>query len=150
MVYRRGPDTMTATGAEQDWAQTNGVRIRHFAAPLRLLGSDGRVTGVEFSRTRVDGAGRAVPAGGTFVLEADMVLKAVGQIFASDMSAPGALALAAEGGRIAVDAERRTALPGVWAGGDCVFGSADLTVAAVQDGTLAAESMHRHLLREAA
>jgi dihydropyrimidine dehydrogenase (NAD+) subunit PreT len=47
--------------------------------------------------------------------------------------------------RIAVDAERRTSLPGVWAGGDCVYGGEDLTVSAVQDGKLAALSIDRAL-----
>ena len=140
IVYRRGPEQMSATHHEQEWAQTNNVAFRHWAAPLRLLGEAGQVTAVEFARTRPDAAGRAVPAGGTFVLETDMVLKAVGQVFL-----PGSLTLAVDGGRIAVDAERRTALPGVWAGGDCIAG-VDLTVAAVEDGKRAAESMHRALM----
>lgn len=140
IVYRRGPEHMSATAAEQEWAQSNNVSFRHWAAPLRLLGEGERVAGVEFARTRPDATGRAVPAGGTFVLEADMVLKAVGQVFV-----PGSLTLAIDAGRIVVDAERRTALPGVWAGGDCIAG-ADLTVAAVEDGKRAAESMHRALM----
>ena len=131
LVYRRGPEQMSATGAEQDWAQTNGVRIRHWATPLRLLARDGMVAGVEFARTGTEP--------GTFVVPADMVLKAVGQLFQPDGSE-----LALEGGRIAVDADRRTSLPGVWAGGDCVAGM-DLTVSAVQDGKLAAESIHQTL-----
>jgi hypothetical protein len=36
-------------------------------------------------------------------------------------------------------------MPGVWAGGDCVAGGEDLTVAAVEDGKIAAESIHRAL-----
>ena len=40
IVYRRGPEHMTATGKEQRWAQTNNVRIRHWAAPTRLFGED--------------------------------------------------------------------------------------------------------------
>ena len=43
--------------------------------------------------------------------------------------------------RIVVDAERRTSLEGVWAGGDCVFGGEDLTVSAVEDGKQAARSI---------
>ena len=43
-----------------------------------------------------------------------------------------------------MDDSRRTSLPGVWAGGDCVAGQ-DLTVAAVQDGKLAAHSIHEFL-----
>ncbi len=146
IVYRRGPAEMSATHHEQDWAQTNGVRIRHFAAPHRLLASGGRVAGVEFMRTRLDAAGRAVATGETYTLHADMVLKAVGQVFVPDpVHGDGTLALALDEGRIAVDAGRRTSLPGVYAGGDCIAG-VDLTVAAVEDGKIAAASIHRQLL----
>ncbi len=146
IVYRRGPGDMSATADEQDWAQTNGVRIRHWATPHRLLGRDGQVTGIEFMRTQPGANGRAVPAGDTFTLETDMVLKAVGQVFIADpLKSDGSLALAVEDGRIAVDADRRTSLPGVFAGGDCVAGL-DLTVAAVQDGKVAALAIHRQLM----
>ncbi len=43
-----------------------------------------------------------------------------------------------------MDEERRTSLANVWAGGDCIAGR-DLTVVAVQDGKLAAQSIHRVL-----
>ncbi len=146
IVYRRGPGEMSATHHEQEWAQTNGVRIRHHAAPHRLLAEGGHVSGIEFMRTKLDASGRAVPTGETFTLAADMVLKAVGQVFVADpLTADGSLLLATEDGRIAVDAQRRTSLPDVYAGGDCVAG-VDLTVAAVQDGKIAAEAIHRQLM----
>jgi len=146
IVYRRGPAEMSATHHEQDFAQTNGVRIRHFAAPHRLLAEGGHVTGVEFMRTKLDAAGRAVPTGETYALAADMVLKAVGQVFVPDpLRQDGTLMLAVEDGRIAVDVERRTSLAGVYAGGDCIAGE-DLTVVAVQDGKIAAEAIHRQLM----
>ena len=44
--------------------------------------------------------------------------------------------------RIVVD-EEEDLPPGVWAGGDCVHGGADLTVSAVQDGRAAALSIDR-------
>ncbi len=47
--------------------------------------------------------------------------------------------------RISVDAEGRTSLDGVWAGGDCVKGGEDLTVSAVAMGRDAAESINRAL-----
>ena len=47
--------------------------------------------------------------------------------------------------RIVVDDERKTSLDNVWAGGDCVGGGEDLTVCAVQDGKLAARSIHDYL-----
>jgi glutamate synthase (NADPH/NADH) small chain len=132
IVYRRGPEHMSATSTEQDWARSNGVAIRHWATPVRLLEADGQVYGVEFART-------APGLSGGFTLAADMVLKAVGQLFD-----PRGLELDLASGRIAVDTERRTSLPGVWAGGDCIAGL-DLTVSAVQDGKLAAESIHRSI-----
>ncbi|MBN9508778.1 MAG: NAD(P)-dependent oxidoreductase [Alphaproteobacteria bacterium] len=145
IVYRRGAAEMSATHKEQDWAQMNGVKIRHWAAPLRLLGEGGQVVGIEFTRTRPDRNGRAEPTGETFVLPADMVFKAVGQVFVPDpLRVDGVPALELDNGRIAVDAERRTSLPGVYAGGDCVAG-VDLTVVAVQDGKIAAEAIHRAL-----
>ena len=73
-----------------------------------------------------------------------MVFKAIGQKFEPD-PVPG---LELVGGRLKVDHERRTSLPGVWAGGDCAHGGQDLTVAAVEDGKRAAESIHRTLSRD--
>jgi glutamate synthase (NADPH/NADH) small chain len=141
IVYRRGAEHMSATDDEQAWAQTNNVRIRHWAAPIRLLEAAGTVTGVEFARTEPDTAGRAVPTAQTFIVPADMVLKAIGQSFVPD---PIDELPALRDGRIEVDADRRTSLQGVYAGGDCVAGP-DLTVTAVQDGKIAALAIHRHL-----
>ncbi len=141
IVYRRGPEHMTATAKEQDWAFTNNIRIRHWAAPVRPIVQDGMLAAVEFARTRLNAEGRLQSTGELYVLEADMVLKAIGQAFVPD-SLDGLLEI--EGGRILVDAEYRTSLPNVFAGGDCVPGT-DLTVTAVRDGKLAAAAIHRQL-----
>jgi glutamate synthase (NADPH/NADH) small chain len=37
MVYRRGPEQMGASDYEQEFAQTSGVSIRHWAKPVKLL-----------------------------------------------------------------------------------------------------------------
>jgi glutamate synthase (NADPH/NADH) small chain len=142
IVYRRGAAEMSATPHEQNWAQTNGVRIRHWAAPLRLVTENGLLAGVEFVRTRPDAAGHAEPTGETFTLAADMVLTAIGQVFVGETL--GATLPTIVNGRIVVDAGRQTSLQGVYAGGDCIAG-ADLTVVAVQDGKCAAEAIHRRL-----
>ncbi len=145
LVYRRGPDQMGASGFEQDLALTNGVVIRHWAKPVRVLGgNDNHVRAVAFETTRLDGD-RLVGTGETWELPADMVFKAIGQAFdAGPLNGSGA-AIALEKGRIRVDAERRTSLAKVWAGGDCIAGGEDLTVTAVEDGKLAAESISRAL-----
>ena len=84
MVYRRGPEQMGASDKEQDWAQTNGVRIKHWARPVRLLSEGGVLTGVEFEYTRLDGAGKLTGTGERYTLAADMVFKAIGQVLVKD------------------------------------------------------------------
>jgi dihydropyrimidine dehydrogenase (NAD+) subunit PreT len=141
IVYRRGPDLMGATRHEQELAQTNGVRIRHWARPLRLMARDGRLKEVEFEYTQVDEQGRLLTTGDRFTLPADMLFKAIGQTF---MASPLGELLELKDGRIAINADRQTSLADVWAGGDCVPGD-DLTVNAVQDGKIAAEAIDRAL-----
>ena len=145
IVYRRGAEQMSASAKEQDWAQTNGVRIKHWARPVKLHAAAGALDDVEFEYTRLDGQGRLAGTGERFTLPADMVFKAIGQVLVMDALGGHGELLDTQSGRIAVDAERRTSLPGVWAGGDCVAGGQDLTVAAVEDGKLAAQSIDRAL-----
>lgn len=145
VVYRRGQAEMKASRWEQELAQTRGVRILFWAQPMRLLAdAEGRVHAVALERTRIEG-GRLVGTGEIMTLHADMVFKAIGQTFVPGPLDGSSSAIRLEAGRIAVDAERRTSMPGVWAGGDCIFGGEDLTVVATQDGKLAAESIDRAL-----
>ena len=141
IVYRRGPDAMSASGYEQQWAQRNGVTLRHWAAPEQMLLADGQVRGVRFARTALQD-GRLVRTGEQFVLAADMVLTAIGQVFEAQ---PLGLSLTLQDGRIATDGECHTSHPKVWAGGDCRAGGRDLTVEAVQDGKVAAHAIDRAL-----
>jgi glutamate synthase (NADPH/NADH) small chain len=146
IVYRRGPMEMGATRHEQEFAQTNGVRIKHWARPVRVIGRGGHVAEVEFEYTKLDGSGRLAGTGERFTLAADMLFKAIGQSFVPDPLKNGAQEpLDLEGGRIRVDADRATSLPGVFAGGDCVAGGTDLTVQAVEDGKRAAIAIDRYL-----
>lgn len=138
MVYRRGPEAMSASEVEQQWAKTQGVTIRHGLSPKALLGEGGHVCGVRFVGTD-DGQ-----VSETF--GADMVLKAIGQTFVSSPWAEAGLAMT--DGRLQVDAQCRTSVPGVWAGGDCRAGGRDLTVEAVEDGKQAALSIHAFLESE--
>jgi dihydropyrimidine dehydrogenase (NAD+) subunit PreT len=138
MVYRRGPDEMKASAYERELAQTNGVVIRYWARPVALEGHAGALCGVVFEDTRGRGDALASP-GSVFRIDADVLFTAIGQ-----RGTPEALdgaPIEIKDGRIVVDAERRTTLEGVWAGGDCVFGGKDLTVSAVEDGKQAARSI---------
>jgi glutamate synthase (NADPH/NADH) small chain len=151
LVYRRGAEQMSATWKEQDWTQVNGVTVRHWAQPRRILGwpANGRgpsVKEVEFEHTQLDAQGRLAGTGDRFTVLADQVLTAIGQYLVPSALANEAETLDMAGNRIAVNEERQTSLSGVWAGGDCVPGQ-DLTVSAVQDGKLAALSIDRALRR---
>jgi dihydropyrimidine dehydrogenase (NAD+) subunit PreT len=150
IVYRRGEEQMSASHKEQDWAQINGVLIRHWARPLRIIPESGAVGAVEFEYTRASADGRLSGTGEHFTLAADMVFKAIGQALVPDpLVAGGKQVLDLRDGRIAVDEERQTSLAGVWAGGDCVAGGQDLTVAAVEDGKQAALSIDAWLRSDA-
>lgn len=145
IVYRRGQAEMSASGHEQDWAQTNGVALKLWAAPKEILKDSNRVSGVTFAHTRLEG-GKLVETGETFTLEANVVLKAIGQSFVSaDIQTGDAVSIELKQGRIATDAAGRTSHPKVWAGGDCRFGGRDLTVEAVEHGKQAALSIHAAL-----
>ena len=146
MVYRRGPQHMGASKAEQEWAQTNGVVLHHWLAPVELIPNsfDPKfVGGVRFARQKMLD-GKLLPTGETLVLEADMVLKAIGQTLGNPLLAQADFEL--RGGRIATDASGLTSQPGMWAGGDCRAGGLDLTVEAVQHGKLSAHAIHTHLM----
>jgi glutamate synthase (NADPH/NADH) small chain len=135
---------MGASLYEQKFAQTGGVTIRHWAAPTKLLVSD-RISGVEFARTELDANGKLVATSDTWSLDADIVFKAVGQALDNKILGPIASTIEQRGGKLLVDAERKTSLQDVWAGGDCIYGHDDLTVSAVQDGKLAATGIDRYL-----
>src|SRR5262249_15173733 len=138
IVYRRGPEAMSATEYEQELAQINEVKIKYWARPIRLEGKDGHVSEAVFEYTKLDSQGQLTGTGDLFALPADMVFRAIGQIFVSDpLEENGRVPLELKDGKVVVDAEGKTSLAKVWAGGDCTPGN-DLTVRAVQDGKLAA------------
>lgn len=134
LLYRRGPDAMSATQYERDWALTSGIRILFDAVPHSFDPDedDGERVGTVNLFVR----------GEPCTLPADMVLKAIGQFYEAELGE----ALAIEDGRIAVDAQGRTSLDRVYAGGDCTKG-ADLTVVAVADGKRAALAIDADLKR---
>ena len=53
------------------------IEFDFFAAPRRILGEDGRVTGVEVERTKLEG-NRAVGTGETYVIPAGLVVACIG------------------------------------------------------------------------
>lgn len=132
VIYRRGAEHMKASPYEQELAQTKGVNIKQWVVPKKVLVKSGNVIGLKCENTST---------GEKFEIQADMIFKAIGQTYIDVTS--GTIAL--DQGRIKVDAEKRTSVKGIWAGGDCIAGGKDLTVASVDDGRRAAESIHSFL-----
>jgi glutamate synthase (NADPH/NADH) small chain len=150
LAYRRGADAMSATSHEQEFAKSQGVNIVHWLQPRRFLAVSGLLSGVEFEYTQLDDAGRLLGTGDRFVLAADSVMKAIGQVLVPAPVQNGVNdVLELERGRIAVNADYQTSLSNVWAGGDCVGTRLDLTVQAVEDGKRAAAAIDRALQRSA-
>jgi glutamate synthase (NADPH/NADH) small chain len=140
ILYRRGRSAMKASAYEQELALSHGVAIQEWAAPKKLMMKGGRVIGLKIEETAVKGK-KLTGTGKSYELAADVIFKAIGQNYV-DVTA-GALAL--QDGRLKVDANKRTSRPKIWAGGDCVAGNRALTVAAVDDGRRAAESINNYL-----
>jgi glutamate synthase (NADPH/NADH) small chain len=89
--------------------------------------------------------GKLQGRGEVLEIPCDQLFKAIGQMLEVKDVASQEPYLELEKGRIKVDAERRTSIGNIWAGGDCVAGGKDLTVTAVEDGKVAALSIGRYL-----
>jgi glutamate synthase (NADPH/NADH) small chain len=143
ICYRRGQEQMNASGYEQDLAAANGVTIRHWLQPKRVIAEGGKVSAIELEYTALKKS-KLAGTGEVLRIEVDQIFKAIGQSF--DAAPLNGNSIAIKNGKIKVDSEGRTSLAKVWAGGDCVAdGREDLTVSAVAAGRDAAESIHRAL-----
>jgi dihydropyrimidine dehydrogenase (NAD+) subunit PreT len=140
ILYRRGAAQMKASPYEQDLAQTKGVKIMHWVAPKKVVVKAGKVTALKCEYMAMKSK-KLEASGETFEIAADMIFKAIGQTYVDVLN--GAIVL--DQGRIKVDAEKRTSVAGIWAGGDCIAGGQDLTVASVDDGRRAAISINDYL-----
>lgn len=134
LVYRRGREEMPARLEEVRHAEEEGVRFRLLANPVRILG-ESEVSGIECQRMELgepDESGRRRPVAvpdSDFVISCDAVIMAIGNhpnpILASSMPE----LKTNKWGCIEVDERLRTSVPGVYAGGDVVTGSATVILA---------------------
>lgn len=146
IVYRRTDREMPAYDFEYEFIKNEGVEFRFLSQPVRVIGQDGRVTGLECLRTQPTEPGadgrRGVQelAGSEYLIECDQVIMAIGQ---EKLGIAQQFGADTERGYIRVDDGMRTSNPRVFAGGDCTkLTGAAMTVTAVQDGKLAARSIH--------
>jgi len=142
LVYRRTQDEMPCTEYELDIAKLDGCQIIWLAAPKEVQGVNGKVNKLLCERMKLgapDASGRRSPepAGQTFLMDVDMVIKAAGQEpFGTLVSN---LSLENRQGRVAVADKASTNRTGIFAGGDCVNGGREVVdaVQAGKDGAVA-------------
>lgn len=151
ILYRRSRAEMPAFAEEVHAALEEGVKIEFLAAPVEVVVSGGKVSGIKAVRMRLgepDASGRRRPVpvdGSEYVVEADTIIPAIGQ-----MIDPGFWDSATTLGQTrknTIECDKvtfATSIEGVFAGGDAVSGPATV-VEAVAAGKQVAESIHRFI-----
>jgi dihydropyrimidine dehydrogenase (NAD+) subunit PreT len=137
IVYRRGPEQMSAFAFEYEHARSEGVKFLWHVQPVGIHG-DKAVEGLELTKLVVTEDGSIVPQSGTeFSLDADLIVLSIGQgthtSFLTESESKDAK-MQLERGRILIDrVTGQTSNPKFFAGGDCTNGGREV-VDAVADG----------------
>jgi len=151
ILYRRTKKEMPANPWEIDAAEHEGVIIQYLAAPIEILGENGKVTGMKCIKMELgepDASGRRRPMpieGSEYVIDAQTIVPALSQ--AADMSflPEGHEYKISRWNTFEIDEETcQTNIPGVFAGGDIVSGP-DIAIRAVAGGKNAAVGIHEYL-----
>ncbi|AFK22709.1 NADPH-dependent glutamate synthase [Pyrococcus sp. ST04] len=154
ILYRRTRKEMTAREEEIKHAEEEGVKFMFLVSPKRFIGDEnGNLKAIELEKMKLgepdeSGRRRPIPTGETFVMEFDTAIIAIGQTPNKTFleTVPGLKV--DKWGRIVVDENLMTSIPGVFAGGDAIRGEATV-ILAMGDGRKAAKAIHEYLTREA-
>jgi NADH-quinone oxidoreductase subunit F len=150
VVYRRTRDDMPAHLEEIKEAEYEQVKMNCLVNPVKILGENGKVKGLECVRIQggeFDNSGRRKPReieGSNFIMEADIVVAAVGQSVEDTFNNGDIKVALSKGSLIKTNSECLTNIPWVFAGGDCVTGPATV-VEAIKQGKDAARSIDKYL-----
>lgn len=139
MLYRRGPESMSAFDFEYEHARQEGVRFLWHVMTAAII-ADGTVSALELQNLEAAADGSLVPVAGAMqTLAVDLVILAIGQATHTDFLGAGKLKL--ERGRVIIDrATGQTSNPKYFAGGDCTNGGREV-VDAVADGKRAGKGI---------
>jgi len=128
-----------------------GIHLHTLAIPKRIVGSDGRVSGIEWLKARLgpaDDSGRRRPIaieGSESLLACDRVITAVGQRASIEPVEWENGPQLTSWKTLKIDpVTRETSVPGIYAGGDCVTGGTTV-IEAIADGQRAAISIDLYL-----
>ena len=147
VVFRKGFINIRAVPEEAELAKHEKCEFVPFLSPQEVVMKNGRIGAMKFFRTEQEESGRWVddPEQMT-TLKCDFVISAFGSgLYSSEIKEAMAPVQLNRWGTPEVDTlHMTTSLPWVFCGGD-LAGVAETAVEAVNDGKLAAWSMHRHL-----
>ncbi|PKN66889.1 MAG: electron transporter RnfB [Deltaproteobacteria bacterium HGW-Deltaproteobacteria-15] len=156
ILYRRTREEMPANSWEVEDTIEEEIEIRYLTLPVRILGENGKVTGVECVRMELgepDQSGRRRPVrieGSEFTIQADMVVAALGQtVDLRCLPRPLERTISNRGFLVADPQTGLTKAPLVFSGGDVVSGPRTV-VEAIAFGKKAARSIDRVLRGEVA
>ena len=149
ILYRRSEEEMPANPWEIKEAEEEGIKIEFLVAPKRILGANGKVTGIECVRMELsepDETGRRRPVpiqGSEFIKKTGTVIMAIGQ-FPNTGFLPETVEITKKRTIAADPFTLETNSSGIFAGGDAVSGSATLLEAIIA-GKRAAISIDLYL-----
>lgn len=150
LLYRRTEAEMPADPQEIEEAREEGVKFHYLVAPVSIVHTDGKVSGLECRRMELgepDHSGRRRPIpveGSNFVIECDAIIPAVGQICVVDCVLPEEDGLTAWKTLIVDQMTFQSRTPSVFGGGDCITGPATL-IAALAAGKKAARHIAQYI-----
>ncbi|CAB49858.1 NADPH-dependent glutamate synthase [Pyrococcus abyssi] len=150
ILYRRTRKEMTAREEEIKHAEEEGVKFMFLVSPKRFIGDEnGNLKAIELEKMKLGepdetGRRRPIPTGETFVMEFDTAIIAIGQTPNKTFLQTVPELKVDEKGRIIVDENLMTSIPGVFAGGDAIRGEATV-ILAMGDGRKAAKAIHKYL-----
>ena len=151
ILYRRTKNEMPANSWEIDAAEHEGVIMQYLAAPLEILGKNGKVTGMkcikmELGEPDASGRRRPVPlAGSEYIIDAQTIVPAISQGADLSFLTKEHNFNISRWNTFEIDEETgATNLPGVFAGGDVVTGP-DIAIRAIAGGKHAAVGIHEYL-----
>ena len=147
VIYRRSEEEMPADKEEIAESKEEGVKFCFLNAPVEILGTDGKVTGIKVEIMELgepDEKGRRKPVGtGNYeTIEVDSVLAAVGQAIDWGGLDIGKLSTGKKGNALADPVTYQTEQPDIFVGGD-VFTGPKFAIDAIAAGREGAESLHR-------
>jgi NADPH-dependent glutamate synthase beta subunit-like oxidoreductase len=145
-------DEMPAAMEEIVEAEEEGITIHAGFGPKRIVGANGKVTSLETLTTQrvFDEQGRFNPqfqTGSEALVDCDTVILAIGQSANLDFLGDSGVAISPRGLISVEPGNLMTSQPGIFAGGDCVFGPR-LIIDSVADGKRAAVGIDEFLRKQ--